>query len=31
MVDSDRYDPDLADETIRIKNFAFSQKLWWKN
>ena len=29
--ESDRYNPDLADETIRIKNFPFSRKLSWKN
>ena len=31
MVYSDRSELDLTDETIRIKNFLFSRKLWWKN
>ena len=30
-VEYDRYDPDLPDETIKMLNFPFSQKLWWKN
>ena len=28
---SDRSELDLSDEMIRIKNFPFSRKLWWKN
>ena len=28
---SDRSEVDLLDETMRIKNFYFSRKLWWKN
>ena len=27
---SDRSELDLSDETIRIKNFHLSRKLWWK-
>ena len=30
-VDSDRSQLALPDEAIRIKNFYFSRKLWWKN
>ena len=33
IIYSDRSEPDLSDETIRIKNFPFSRKLWkncWK-
>ena len=26
-----RYELDLSDETIRIQNFQFNRKLWWKN
>ena len=28
---SDRSERDISDETIRIWNFLFSRKLWWKN
>ena len=28
---SNRSDLDLSAETIRIQNFYFSRKLWWKN
>ena len=30
QVDTDRFKPDNSDETIRILNFPFSWKLWWK-
>ena len=28
---SDRSELDLTDGTIRVQNFLFSQKSWWKN
>ena len=31
VVNSDRNEQNLSEETIRIWNFLFSQKLWWKD
>ena len=31
MVYLDRPELDLSDESIRILNFHYSRKLWWKN